>query len=170
MPKPTIENIPCRCGKEGAQCMLHNPPFPFLKQPTTIEKNKWKDLELDHIYNHVLVPFSEGTIDRYDALNLIEIDISKLVTRVREEALAEGIERGKFISSETIFNEGYQKGRSNALQFCKDQAKVMKKSQISISRCLCGKIRSNGRNNGCDGQCVSFYNAALSDLISTLKQ
>jgi len=26
------KKIPCRCGQKGAQCMIHNPPFEFMKE------------------------------------------------------------------------------------------------------------------------------------------
>ncbi len=38
--------IPCRCNEQGAQCMIHNPPFPFLvpTQDSWIEQ-KMKEFE-----------------------------------------------------------------------------------------------------------------------------
>lgn len=35
--------------------------------------------------------------------------------------------------------------------------------------CQCGRGLSNGLNNGCYGQCVKYYNAAISNFIALLK-
>ncbi len=34
------EKIPCRCGKEGAQCMIHNPPFPIFTKMKSLPQIK----------------------------------------------------------------------------------------------------------------------------------
>lgn len=39
--------LPCRCGQKGPQCMIHNPPFEFLKTPTPQKEEKCKCGDID---------------------------------------------------------------------------------------------------------------------------
>lgn len=43
----------------------------------------WKDRELDTIWHHGVKLLAEGKIDRYQCLSLIEMEIAKLIGRIK---------------------------------------------------------------------------------------
>lgn len=61
----TTPKLPCRCGQKGAQCMIHNPPFEFLKKVTpkyrTDEEIKTEWIQTDLVKE--CIPFENAVAD-----------------------------------------------------------------------------------------------------------
>src|SRR5277367_1880723 len=72
------EKIPCRCGNnDGVQCMIHNPPFPFMKS----NQSDWEN-EFDEKFKGWILQDDQ---ECYRSLDIIKSFIRSLLPRQLEQ-------------------------------------------------------------------------------------
>lgn len=99
-----------KCGKNQSE------------KPTPPVNESWKDRELDNIWHHALKRVQKKEIDVYEALNIIEEQMSKALSTARQEAYVKGYQEGSgniaadVIALKEQYDKGYSVGYMNGAQ------------------------------------------------------